>query len=287
MKTAIAIMSFNRPHYLARVLNSIASQDGINSFDVHFFQDGCVTDIDRVRVMEESVLWQNIDLVESILPETVIKTVQAKNVGVYKHFQYAESALFENRDYERIIFCEDDLVLAPYYFRMLSKLMDDLEEYRIAEVNLCGNINLTKKQQAERENVLIPAGHHWGYGLYRDKWIERQKYMQEYNDLVYPVDYRRRPTEKILQMYKNQGSKINVSSQDGAKDVAYMRAGLGRVTTSTVHAKYIGREGLHQKKEVYDKFGYAEAELYHEHGIQLDKNNVLYAIEQSIQKVRL
>jgi len=284
-KTAIAIMSFNRPEYLEQVLDSIAKQKDGDKYDYYAFQDGAINKFSGERYADDDQIEQCKKAISGIMPEGIIFS-WVNNLSVYLNFRVAEKMLFERLGYERIIFCEDDLVLQPYYFCMLSKLMDKLERYPVAEVCLCGDITKTVKEQAELENVLMPAGHHWGYGLYRDKWIERQKYMDEYDVLVGGIDYRKRPTKEIQEMYRKYGATINASSQDGAKDVAYMRAGLGRLTTTTVHAKYIGANGLHMKSSLYDSLGFSDTEIYHEHDVVVDSANVIDAIERSINKTR-
>src|SRR5205823_5393854 len=95
----IAVMSFDRPHYLERVLSSLRSQTvPISSEDIFLFQDGYRsangTDITDPRLIERCVA-----LFEQIFPgaEAFVST---ENLGVALNFARSENYFFEKLNAE-------------------------------------------------------------------------------------------------------------------------------------------------------------------------------------------
>jgi len=262
-KTAVAIISFNRPHYLRPVLESIAKQTTFSDYDYFLFQDGAVNTFSNERHAKDEDIDESCRLAESIIPGIKIER-SVDNIGIYLNFRRAEQYLFKECDYSRIYFFEDDFLIRNDYFETLKCMMDAYEGMPIAEVSAIGNHAASVEAQKKNLDKLVVGLHHWAYGLYKDKWEirENNKHMKWYHDMVSEVDYTKRPGKEIIKYYEDNGIVMRGSSQDGAKDVVYAFENLGRVSTYAVNGMYIGAEGIHTKQKWFEENGFSNAVLY-------------------------
>lgn len=262
-KTAVAILSFNRPYYFKQVLESIRSQTKFDDYRYFLFQDGAVNKFSGIRYAEDKDIIECVELAKQYIPDIKIYDYSF-NLGVYLNYYRAEKELFENLGYERIYFFEDDLVLNKNYFEILEYMMDNCNNTNVVVVNAIGyspKIPLDE-QIKNSKKVIINSGHFWGYGLYRDKWRLRQEYMKWYDEIMNSIDYRQRPSSIIREGYKKLGFKGEATSQDGAKEAAYLAAGLIRIGTFTVNARYIGETGLHSTSTIFKNIGWDDPNIY-------------------------
>ena len=275
-KTAICILSFNRPNYLEEVLISISKQTTFDKYKYFFYQDGAVNKFSKIRYTEDKDIENCIQLANKYLPHDTEYADYSHNIGVALNFDRAENHLFNVLNYDRIIFLEDDMILNPNYFEMLERLMDKLENTDVAEVTMHGSGSFDLDKQKKLSNKLMSdIHHHWAYGIYKDKWIKRQEKLKWYLDIIKGIDYRKRPSKEIIEGYKKRGSIRKESSQDGAKDVAYMECGLFRINTAISNAFYIGEIGLHSRTANYIKQGWNKDRFIEwDNNIEFDTSNL-------------
>ena len=144
-------MSFDRPHYLELVLNSLKAQTvQISPNRIFLFQDGYRSkaggDLTDPRLVERC-----IGLFETIFPGSSAFTTE-QNLGVALNFARAEDYFLANWVLKLLIF-EDDLVLSPHYLLALESLTKiALAEKRIAYVAAYGDHRAKLTEQR-----LVPA----------------------------------------------------------------------------------------------------------------------------------
>ena len=97
MKLAVAIMSFNRPHYFEQVLQSINEQTD-KDVDFYLFQDGAINKYSWRRCANQSDITKCIELYEYYIPKGKIH-IHDTNVGTAENFNKAEEVLFEDYNY--------------------------------------------------------------------------------------------------------------------------------------------------------------------------------------------
>jgi GT2 family glycosyltransferase len=117
----IAVMSFDRPHYLESVLRSLRAQAvPIAATEIFLFQDGYRSryghDLTDPRRVERC-----LELFETIFPGGKALS-STENLGVAFNFARAEDYFFEELGAEAAFFFEDDLVLSPHYLTALGAL---------------------------------------------------------------------------------------------------------------------------------------------------------------------
>ena len=260
MLTPIAIMSFNRPHFLAETLESLANQDRgeFGQREVHLFQDGAVNRWSRMRYAEQKDIDACIELFKARFPKGRVHYT-GDNIGICENFCRAEEHFFLSDDFETAWFFEDDMILSPVYFRMMERL----ERYaatvpRVAYFSAYGNYYASQEEVRANLREIIPLDHHWAFGLRREPWLRMRQALEGYYGLVRGTDYARRYHKAIYDYFAKSGSVPRGSSQDAAKSWACARLGLLRLRTYAPFARYTGTQGAHMTQAKFDELGFAK-----------------------------
>jgi predicted SAM-dependent methyltransferase len=258
----IAIMSFNRPHYLEPVLRSLAKQT------MPFDQDRAILFQDGNRskkgndITDPHLITRCIELFRKIFPLGKVFN-STNNFGVALNYERAEKYVFEELGAEAAFFFEDDLLLSPHYLTALSALTElALKETRIAYVAAYGDHKAKLEKQQRTPRKLVPMRHKWGFALTRRQWDAQRKLLQPYLDIVSRADYRDRDSDAIREYFETLGFGSIGTSQDSMKDVASCVLGTTKVMTFACFGKYIGETGMHSRSQIYQSERFAETELY-------------------------
>jgi hypothetical protein len=259
-------MSFNRPDYLSRVLQSLLRQRGCNieNKNIVLFQDGAVNPFSKKRHAADEDINRCIDTFKSCFPN---REIQASfvNLGVALNFERAEKYGFEELNSDCVIFLEDDLVLGDHYISVLETLIKSFaHDQRVGYIAAYGHHNRSLEDQRANRNKLISLYHNWGFALYRRQWLKNRSYVLEYLNLIKDIDYTTRDRESISKLFASWGFGCPATSQDAAKTIACCVAGAIKVNTYACNATYIGERGLHMNPELFQKRGYANTVLYAE-----------------------
>ncbi|MGH6979868.1 MAG: hypothetical protein ACREFC_01550 [Stellaceae bacterium] len=258
----IAIMSFDRPHYLGPVLAALKAQTvPVDPSRIFLFQDGYRSktgrDIADPRRIEECVA-----LFQSHFPGARA-LVARDNLGVALNFARAEEFVFEDTGAQAGYFFEDDLVPAPPYLTALGALTElALANRRVAYVAAYGYHHTPSGEQRKAPRRLIPMIHRWGFALTRRQWAAQKPLLAPYLDIVSRADYRRRDERAIRAYYRSLGYGAAGTTQDGMKDVASCVLGTAKVMTNACFGRYIGETGLHSNRKFYRREKFGEVEIY-------------------------
>jgi hypothetical protein len=258
MRSPIVIMSFNRPQFLAPVLESLQAQRGgtLDEREIHLFQDGAVNRYSHIRYATDEDIAASVDLFRHQFPQGVVHDY-ADNIGICENFRRAERYLFEEREFEVAYFLEDDLVLSPVYIQMLDRLGAWATTVpNVAYFAAYGDYYSNAADINTRRRELMTLDHHWGFGLVRRHWRKMQALLEPFYNIVCDSDYSRRDHRAIYGLYASLEASPRASSQDAAKAFACDRLGLWRANTVVPFAKYIGTVGQHMTPEAYNAIGY-------------------------------
>lgn len=264
VKFPIIVMSFNRPDYLEKVLESIRDQEGVDvgRREIYLFQDAPVSALTGKRYAEDADIEASVETFKRIFPKGHVMLPDG-NLGVCKNFRRAESHAFETLKAECAYFFEDDMVLSPHYFVMMDKIARfALKSGKIGYFGAYGTYNLPLADQEPRKTEMQRLGHHWAFGLTRQHWLELNEWLKPYYDFVVGGDYGQRPTPKILKYYRDQGLPLGVSSQDDVKKVGTYALGRVSINTIAVYARYIGERGVHMSGDRFAEKGYSKTEMF-------------------------
>lgn len=259
----IVVMSFNRPHYLERVLTSLRSQVGValDDYPIYLFQDGAVNSHSGKRHADDDDVNRNIALFDGFFPSGISRP-SPDNLGVALNFERAEREMFEVLDAPYAIFLEDDLELGPYYLKTMFHLADMvLEREDVGYFAAYGKHRSSREHQIAFAGQIIPLNHNWGFGLTQTQWCRSQPYVAQYLDLVRNLDYRDRPHEDIFRLTQSWGAGAPGSSQDVIKSIACYLTGGCKINTTPAFGQYIGETGLHSNPELFSRMGFGKTQV--------------------------
>jgi hypothetical protein len=255
MTWPIAVISFNRPALLERVLRGLRDQTlPPDPSSVFLFQDGG----------PDSASEQCRAIFTQIFPQGRAFAADA-NLGIALNIDRAERFAFETLDAECGIFFEDDLVPGPHYLSALRPLIDfALNEPRIAYVAAYGNHRASLQEQRRRRSDVVPMAHKWGFALTKRQWLRQRPIVERFLDIVRPRPYSRRDHTAIRAYFATLGFKSPGTGQDACKDVASYVLGTTKVMTFPCFARYEGRDGVHFRDTTYERLGYGSTILFDE-----------------------
>lgn len=259
----IAVMSFNRPHYLERVLASLRSQVGVvlDDHPIYLFQDGSVNRHSGKMHASDDDVSRNIALFETFFPAGIPRP-SPDNLGVALNFERAEREMFETLEAPYAIFLEDDLELGPFYLKTMFHLADMvMEREDIGYFAAYGKHRSSREHQIAAADQIIPLNHNWGFGLTQNQWRRSQPYVTQYLDLVRDRDYRDRPHEDIFRLTQTWGAGAPGSSQDVIKSIACYLTGGCKINTTPAFGQYIGETGLHSNPALFRRMGFGKTQV--------------------------
>jgi len=266
-RTALAVLSFNRPDYFRQVAESIARQHpaDMKGVDVYVFQDGAVNPFSGERKSPDAPVEECARQARASLPGAVIEASPV-NLGIALNYDRAEKRVFEELGYDAAMFFEDDLVPQPHYVGVLRKMLAlaaETPRMGLVAAHRYSHAHRTPygRQEQDRAHV-VPMGNNWGFGVLKDRWLRAKPAVDAYLNLVRGKDYSHRPHDAIQKFMVGKGWSPGTTSQDWAKQCAYMEAGYIQVATATNNAKYIGKHGTHGNQQKWDERRYAEAVIY-------------------------
>lgn len=261
-KSALAIFSFNRPHYLKDVLASLVTNQGLNDIDFYFIQDGAINLFSERIATDEQVIIECLRLWEECaLPnKRLIRHAENKGIGI-SQFE-AKVFLFEQMQYDQVMFFEDDLVLSRHYVRILKIMLDQYRNERAVGAVMCHggkpSPHLQNKKHVLLNRVRFANDNLWGWATWKDRWQKIKPAFLDYYEFIKDIDYKRKgmKREQILAFYKKNGFIIRHISQDAAVQYAFVKNDLTLVQTEIHRGLYIGAIGEHMTQRQYDAIGY-------------------------------
>jgi GNT-I family len=257
----IAILSFDRPDYLRRVLKSLITQVSPDD-QVILFQDGAYNKYSGRQKADPVKIEYCVKLFRCYFPNGEIHLSDV-NLGIAWNYERAERHVFETLSVSAGLFLEDDLYLSPNYLDVIDRLLDiAAADTRIGYVSAYGDFWAARSEQAAEINRIMPMHENWGAALTRQSWMAERAVRLEYLKLVSGVDYSHRDHEMIRKFYHGRGWVTDITSQDCARWIACLERGAVRITTRACHAKYIGEHGEHFTRKLYRQGRFAGAKVY-------------------------
>ena len=277
MKTALLLIGFNRVDYFDQTLTSLEANPEAHQCDLHIYLDGGPK-------ANQAALKQRID---SSTFEGITVVARDENWGIGRHLIDARRTLFDEKEYDRVILFEDDMVLAPSYVGTVLNIMDWSSTYNDVGTVMAYTINKDDPtEQAQQVNEVIATNRHfWGYGMSKQVWddIKDTLYSFEKRYLT-GVSYGQRAHRsirwrfiramaKLGQVHKEGTPLLPASvrsapfssmpfgcptSQDAITALALWRHGYGRITTRVSRARYVGQQGFSFSPEVFEKMGFGD-----------------------------
>lgn len=259
----VGIVSFDRPHYLAQLLQSLEAQVDAPLVDWHLFQDGAVNRFSgRVVGDDDKIQEATHAFFDAPLRGLKVAHLRESNAGV--GINQFEAYKFMCRHYQHIVMLEDDVVLSPYWARLLPVLFEGLAVHPDAFGFTTGFRRWCEPDDIEAHLGQVAPGrpHWWMIGFTPERWARIRGHYLRYYELIRECDYGEIPHGEIVALFEEVGHAHHASSQDGGKDMAVELAGMHRVRTTVNRGISIGREGVHFSPQLFERLGFHEQEPY-------------------------
>jgi hypothetical protein len=196
MNTAIALFGYNRPHYFERCIVSLVQNSELFELPVYAFLDGG----DGSRQEEYAAILSDYGLSSTIL------RCREQNLGCGRNLIQGRGELFDREKFERVIVVEDDVVVAPHYFRVLQNLADwaeaNFDEVGVVSGFRCDHLTLEDKH-AQRDLVTAENTNWISYLMTRHGWLGVRDRLYEYSGrFLEGRQYGERSGREITQYFK-------------------------------------------------------------------------------------
>lgn len=259
MNSPVVVVSFDRPHYLEQVLDSVAPQIGARK--IALFQDGTLIE-GKGHKTDPTLAEKCVDIFTERFPKGDV-FASKHNLGTALNIDRAERYVFETLGSETGIFLEDDLVLGPVYFEVLEKLLTlALADERIGYVAAFGDWRKSREQQLSLARRLRPLHLLWGFGLTKRHWLKCRPYVNQYLELVRGVEYGQRDHKKIRELTASWGVKPGDTAQDRIKSFVTAMVGATKLNTEVAYGKYIGESGMNFNPKNFAEWGFGKTDFF-------------------------
>lgn len=249
---AVTSLLFNRPEESERFLSSLEAQSvGFRPDKLFFSVDGYAGSKDEHLGRADRTA-EVAGLVRRYFPDSALQ-VRESNLGIARHFDSAESQAFSGSG-EWAVFLEDDFVLAPNYFAALERVIDYVgPNERVAIASATGD---TRIEPTRGDDTLYPMDHAWAFALRRSHYVERQHLLGHYVESISHDSYFRRDDDAVYAGLVPEGLLPLGTSQDSIKQAIRRKTGRLAVTTGLPYGTYVGADGEHFNREIFDALGY-------------------------------
>ncbi len=261
-KSPIAILSFNRPQYLERTLQSLRGQI-TDDREVHLFQDGGFNPLSGRNYADEGHILENIRIFQKLFPHGAVH-IQPVNIGIARNFDTAERFFFDEHQHQAAIFLEDDMVLGPHYMAIMDRMLipTAISNPRIGCVAAYGNHLAPIQAQHSNSRAIIDMDHRWGFALTRRQWLRQKPFVDEYLGVIANTDYQCRNHHEIVNWFISKKVVPFATSQDSVKGAFQAMTGATSLMTFCCFAQYIGKLGVHFREGDFEKHGFQNTQLY-------------------------
>ena len=258
MKTAIAIMAWNRHKHLSAVLTSLERTG--HHHDVWIFIDGAPAGCSGEL---RSEIKANVDLAELECEARVVTSFT--NAGASKALLSQMDFLFREKGYARVIQLCDDLELSPYYIHNVDHMLNVFEkDQRVGAVSAFGS--RFHPHHDPYLNCYTSMANMIGVGMWHDRWEQCTEEVHRYCEIG------KESIPEKQQLFKElygQRIKDDMSfSCDGLLYCSMLKRGQMPVSTVANCLKHVGVDGAYTTPVIYDQLGWAKMP-YHEGKVEI------------------
>jgi len=260
-KLGVAIISFDRPYYLQQLLASLERNTYLHDTDFHVFQDGAVNKFSGRKAGDPANIGKAVDCARRARLPNKHFHIRSENVSI--GIQQFEAYQWMTERYGVVLVLEDDIVVSPYYLRVMRVLLDsiaDMDHVFSASSNFVKEISGDISGYLNK--MVCVRRHWWGEIFPSSRWARIRPYFLEYYELIKNIDYAARPVDKIQELFERHDFGCKATSQDAGKDMAVTAAGMDRVRLAVNRAIYVGQQGVHCDPTLYRQRRWGEQEPY-------------------------
>lgn len=262
-RTACVVFSWNRPDYLVKTLDSLVKNTKADECNWYFWSDGWKNDPRYPYLSEEDevkcrkTVQQCVEILEGFPFKHKEVVAKEYNVCIGRQLQEAKTRLF--KDYDHVIFFDDDHMVSKDYIDILLKLHEQFPD-AIVGAQASEIRNIPKDAELDEVGVTLkqggiadtrPGRWRWlGYLLPKSVYEATLEEMDEYMEFI-GGSYRNIPHEAVRVKYG-----VEVTGFDGVMDKICDGHKIRRIATVVPRGKYIGETGLFGNPRLYKMMGF-------------------------------
>jgi hypothetical protein len=241
-----------------------------NNVPVYIFCDGGV----------DATQKENADIIAKY-PFVTETFYQSENLCIAKHIHYVRETVFDKMKYDRIMFLDDDVVVSPYYYRFMNRVLDfyDLTDSTVGMVNSCLICHEPLSRKIETQFNFWDIGLHINNHIMLKKtWNTIKPTMEEYMEkfIIPASDYRKVDYESVIKWARNKLSESPspqatnkttnaylCGSQDSITNMSMRINNIRYVSSYVNRVIYIGEYGYHtyEEPQMFKKFRFDKVVL--------------------------
>jgi len=244
---AVALLSFNRPNYLKRYIQSIERNYNNQKYNYIFFQDGAVNKFSNRRLATEEKINQCVSILENADLANKDIRVNDHNLGI----GYQRDKVFGLFDdgYDLIFHIEDDIVLGKYALYLLEIMSKQFKPNLTSTYRIEAYDNIENPKEKLNKVITDDECYWWIKSIWEEAYREIEDDWNRYLDIIKEIDYTQRPHDKIF----NKFPESDASLSDSVCDVFFTKHNIKNIFPVVSRANYIGEEGIHFIPEQYDE----------------------------------
>lgn len=236
-RIAIAVMCFDRPHYLKEVIQSFEEAEGCENFDWYFFQDGVISEVSGHLYADVEGHKEVTKMIrETNLPvKSFVR--QLYNVGPGQQRFNIYRVL---NDHELMFVFDDDMIIGRDYLTLLTKMAYQFPEYvGLLYTNSTRKITRNRLQMVREEKI----ARLWGHYMWKHNWEKFRDDHYVYYEYIKQFDF-----HEIRKLHREGKVKrpphITSLSDDVVVNVLCRKYGINKLVPYISRARYIGKKGI-------------------------------------------
>lgn len=248
-KVAGAVFGFKRPEYLKKTLDSLSEANKVFPLDWFYFQDGGYNRISRKTYATDGELTESAKVTGQVNEWLwTAKVENYENRGIARQKDEANK-LFES--YEKVFFFEEDMIVSPYYIRLLNLALDQYPNHMIYLYNHPSRGYLDSLE-------LSGIARLWGYGMTASLFSKMRDDWNFYASLMDTIDYKKRSgAAPELKRMMEERTGIGHILHDVVVTNLARKHGSGKLNSTVSRGYYIGKDssisgGVWEKRQ-FDK----------------------------------
>lgn len=235
-----AVLTFDRPEYTYKFINSLENCVNTEDVDWIFFQDGAVNKFSGDRVANDNKIKINKNILETADLEN--KEIRENEYNISIALQRDVMFNLYDEGYDLILHFENDIILGKYSIRLLKLMMQQFDD-SIMSVYRGKSFNKISNPKENLDVVIQPNNcgetfFLYTIGIWKSSFRKFEDDWRRYIELIGDIDYRNRPSKL---------SDENFGGIDAASDavIRYLATqyNIKKLNLAVSRASYIGMEG--------------------------------------------
>lgn len=268
MRIGIAVMCFDRPHYLDKVINSFEEARIKPYYDFYFFQDGGVNPYSGKTYASPNYLNLVSERIERCnLGYTHIKSEENLSPAKQRYLIYKK--LFEK--YDLIFVFDDDMIIGKDYFVLLEKLAKQFKDHY-------GLLYTNNKSKITNRNLIsvkeIESARLWGHYMWKNVWLKIEPKHTNYYNLIKHQDWWIMRAERNFKLSED----FPAIGDDKVINILFQQQKIKKLVPFISRARYIGK---------YGSVAYKLEEFWNKKGMDNQRSKITFAEDKTLERFKL